>query len=118
MLPLSTHPRGEGRGWKILSADTDFIGIRMPKNNIALDLAKHLKRPITATSANLSGHPDCYSALDVTKQFIKSKDKPDIIINTGKLKRQKPSTLAKIYGNGIEILRQGPITKTQIKNAS
>src|SRR6185503_15232761 len=49
---------------KKLSAGTGTIGLRMPDQKIALDLAKELGAPITATSANPSGPRghDSYSA--------------------------------------------------------
>jgi L-threonylcarbamoyladenylate synthase len=81
----------------------------MPNNTIALDLAKHLKRPITATSANLSGQPDVYSAASIEKQFEKKKFQPDIIINAGRLPKRKPSTVVKVDDGKITVLRQGPI---------
>ncbi len=100
---------------KTLSASTGWIGLRMPKNDIALDLAKILKYPITATSANVSGQADCYSADEVIEQFKKQKYRPDIIINAGKLLKRKPSTLVKIEGKDLTILRQGPISEKQIR---
>lgn len=115
-LPSISRGEGKGRGWKILSSNSGFLGIRFPDNNIALDLAKVLKRPITTTSANLAGKPECYSAEDLLKQFSKEKFKPDIVINIGKLKRQRPSTLVKINeGQSIQILRHGLISEKNIK---
>jgi L-threonylcarbamoyladenylate synthase len=107
---------------KKFSAGTNTIGLRMPANNIALDLAKALKRPITATSANpsahLSGGYDSYSAMDIEQQFSKQKHKPDIIIDAGRLPKRKPSTFVKIDQKGnIEFLRIGPISKRQILQA-
>jgi len=127
-LTLVLKLKIENEKFKILSAGTGFLGVRMPRNKIALDLSKHLKRFITATSANRSGEPDCYSANNVMTQFQKSKFKPDIILNAGKLPKRKPSTLVKITSSlipplkkggrwgGIEILRPGPISENNIKN--
>lgn len=116
-LTLVGGCRVEGAGYRMLSAGTKTLGVRMPKNQIALDLAKNLKRPITATSANVSGGKDCYSAADIANQFKTKKDKPDIIINTGKLRKRKPSTIVKIDKNQFKILRQGPISEKQLKQA-
>src|SRR5258706_380087 len=44
------------------SAGTKTIGLRMPDNLIALDLAQTLREPIPATGANAAGGGDCYSA--------------------------------------------------------
>ena len=104
-----------------MTAGTRLLGLRYRKNKVALDLSIFLKKPITATSANpslhLSGGYDSYSATDVLKQFEKQKFKPDIIINAGKLLHRKPSTLVKIDGDKIEILRHGPISERQILKA-
>src|SRR3989338_475397 len=43
------------KSWKMLSAETGTIGIRMPDNRFALALVKKFGKPITTTSANLSG---------------------------------------------------------------
>jgi L-threonylcarbamoyladenylate synthase len=102
-----------------LSAATNFLGIRIPKNEFAIALAKMFKAPITATSANPSAKSssgyDSYSARDVLKQFRKRKYKPDIIIDAGTLPKNKPSTFIKISGDIVEILRPGPISKRQIQ---
>lgn len=110
--------RVQDRGMSQLSAKSGYLGIRMPKHAIALDLAKKLNRPITATSSNISGMPDCYSTIEVLKQFKDKKLKPDIVINFRKLPRNKPSTVVKINKNQIQILRSGPITQKQIANVS
>ena len=125
---------------KKLTANTGFLGIRMPKNSIALDLSKALKKPITATSANRSGQRDCYSAGDVVRQFSDrggspaigghsaSGGKPDIIIDAGKLAWRKPSTVVKITPpnplfrkegekGGVEVLRKGSIGLKQITDS-
>lgn len=85
------------------------IGVRVPDSKIARALAGHFKKPVTATSANLSGRPDCYSARAVKNQFKGKKTKPDLIINAGRLKKIKPSTIALVEKNKIKIIRQGPI---------
>jgi L-threonylcarbamoyladenylate synthase len=99
---------------KTLSANTGTIGFRMPKNKIAQDLAKNLGRPITATSANVSGQADCYSAGDIIVQFRKQTYHPDIIINAGKLPKRKPSTLVRVFDDVVKVLRQGSISEKQI----
>ncbi len=116
VLPL----KSSSTGLKVLSAGTKTLGIRMPKNKIALDLAKYLKAPITTTSANppsSKGGYDSYNIKDILKQFGEKKYKPDIIIDAGKLPKRKPSTMIKIDGNQIEILRTGAVTKHQINKS-
>ncbi len=123
VLPINTLAfESKHNGFlKSFSAGTGTLGLRVPKNQIALDIVKSLKRPITATSANpsahLSGGYDSYSAEDIIKQFSKQKHKPDIIIDAGRLAKRKPSTLIKINDDGtFEVLRKGPITEKQIRS--
>lgn len=110
VLPL----RIKNQKSKILSAGSGFLGIRFPKNNVALGLSLGLKGPITATSANRSGEKDCYSAAEIVAQFKRQKIKPDIIINAGRLPKRKPSTMVKIENGKITILREGPILAKEI----
>ncbi len=114
-LTLLLGLRAKSQGLSRLSAKTGFLGVRMPKNKIALDLSRILKNPITATSANRSGESDCYSSADVVAQFKSSKYKPDIIINAGKLPRRKPSTVVKMSNNQVVILRAGPVKEKLIR---
>lgn len=119
VLPLSKAPfvnMAKG-AFDRLTAGTGFLGVRMPDNKLALALAKNLKSPITATSANVSDQPDCYSIAEVLAQYKGKRNKPDIIIDTGTLLRNKPSTVVKIENGNVEILREGPITKKQILKA-
>ena len=115
-LTLVLEVRSKKQEVRFLIAKTGYLGVRMPRNKIALDLSRLLKRPITATSANRSGGPDCYGIDDIISQFKSSKYTPDIIINAGKLPRRKPSTIIKLDGDQIEVLREGPIPKSKILN--
>ncbi len=122
VLPLSE----KGKSWKLLSAGTKTIGIRLPNHKLALDLAKKFGKPITATSANVSGQTTPYSIAEVKKQFknrnISAKGgpasggKPDFYLDGGKLKPTKPSTVVMIRKNHVKILRLGPIKERQIKS--
>lgn len=109
VLPL----KASGPAWKLLSAGTKTLGIRRPKHKLALDLAYFLGRPITTTSANLSGQSNTYSPADIKKQF---KNKI-FILDGGKLKQTKPSTVVLLTAGHVKILRPGPISETKINQA-
>jgi L-threonylcarbamoyladenylate synthase len=104
------------KSFKKLSADTKTLGIRLPDNKTALELVEAFGKPITTTSANISGMPTCYSTVEIKKQFEKSQQKPDFYLESGKLKKTKPSTVVSLIKD-VKILRPGPITETQIKKA-
>jgi len=85
------------------------VGVRVPDNKIARQIAQKFTRPITATSANISGKGNCYSVGCVLRQFKNGQIQPDLIIDAGRLKRRKVSTLIKVSGNKIKVIRKGPI---------
>lgn len=87
-------------GWK-------EAGVRVSSNPIARELSQKLGRPITATSANLSGLPECYTIKKVVNQFFGRKYQPDLILDAGKLPKRKVSTIVKIERGEIKVIREG-----------
>ena len=105
--------------------------VRISRYKLARELALELGRPITATSANVSGEENCYSVEEVVGQLGRTKfkrplgrlvgDAPkgarnigavgkiDLIIDGGKLKKRKPSTIVRVQGGKVEVVRQGEI---------
>ncbi|MEQ8151676.1 MAG: L-threonylcarbamoyladenylate synthase, partial [Smithellaceae bacterium] len=53
----------------LLTAQTGKIGIRISSHRGARTLTQKLGQPLTATSANLSGAPECSSAGEVARQI-------------------------------------------------
>lgn len=120
-LTLVLELTSKSSGLRMVSAGTKTLGLRFPKNLVALDLAKSLGKPITATSANPSAHLsdgyDSYSAQDILSQFGKKCAQPDLVIDAGRLPKRKPSTLVQIKAGRVKILRPGPVSETQIFQA-
>ena len=85
------------------------LGVRVPKLALAREICERFGQPITATSANIAGKNDCYNLKDVLKQFSRQKYPPDLIIDAGRLKKIKPSTLVMFEKNKIKIIRPGPV---------
>lgn len=85
------------------------VALRVSSNKIAKSLSAGLKKPIISTSANISGEATCYSAQAVKKQFAKKSLQPDLILDGGTLKKNKPSTIVKFLKNKIVVFRQGSI---------
>jgi L-threonylcarbamoyladenylate synthase len=124
VLPLKSRDRS----WHLLSAGTKSLGIRQPNNRIALELVKKFNKPITTTSANVSGQENCYSVEEVKRQFQSTKKRllrrlkaasqwtsePDYYLDGGKLKKIKPSTVVSLMKD-VKILREGPISERKIK---
>lgn len=85
------------------------IAIRVPDNKIAQMVPKNLGRPITSTSANISGKPECYSVAEFLNQAIGQKWLPDLILDAGQLRKRKPSTIVDASGEKIVLVRKGAI---------
>lgn len=54
----------------IITAGLDTVAIRMPENNIALELIRLANVPVAAPSANISGKPSPTSASHVIEDLI------------------------------------------------
>jgi L-threonylcarbamoyladenylate synthase len=96
----------------LLTAGTDKIGVRISSHPAARAIAANLGHPITATSANLSGAPECSTADEVAKQIG---DKLDAIVDSGKTAGGLGSTIIDVTLNPAKILRQGVIASDTIK---
>jgi len=83
------------------------IAIRVPDNKIAQMISKKLGRPITSTSANISGKNECYSVVEFLNQAIGKKWLPDLILDAGKLPKRKPSTIVDATKDQIIVIRKG-----------
>ncbi|MDP3991137.1 MAG: L-threonylcarbamoyladenylate synthase [Candidatus Nealsonbacteria bacterium] len=84
---ISLEPKATGRRGK------GIIGIRMPDFKLIIDIIKILERPISETSANISGKPPAKDVKEILSQFKKQKSQPDLILDAGRLKTSKPSTV-------------------------
>jgi L-threonylcarbamoyladenylate synthase len=90
-----------------LTAGTGRIGIRVSSHPIADNLANRLGGPITATSANLSGAPECLTAAEVLETLG---DRIDLIIDGGPAPGGKGSTFLDITVDPPACLREGAIS--------
>jgi len=88
------------------------VGIRIPDNRISQGLIKLCRFPITATSANISGNSDSVTAEDALNQVG---DEVDLILDGGKCRLKKPSTVVEIIDDEIRVIREGAIKKSELK---
>lgn len=103
---------------KGVMAKDGTVAIRVSSHPLARRLARLLGRPLVSTSANLSGEGGCYSIVEVEKQLKRvgaDNYSPVLVIDGGRLKKRKSSTIVKMEKEKIRILRQGEI-KIVIKN--
>jgi len=96
---------------KNLTAGTGKIGVRMPRHPVALALARALKSPITATSANITGNSGCSRVSEVDPLIA---GKLDLILDAGPLKGGIGSTVVDVTHDFPKILREGAIPAKDI----
>jgi L-threonylcarbamoyladenylate synthase len=95
----------------VLTAGTNTVGIRMPENDLALKLIRYSGVPLATTSANLSGHT---SGTNI--EMIKSDigNYVDCFIDGGESEIGIPSTVIKLDGKNIKVLREGTIKEEDL----
>lgn len=100
--PLWVTVAGEG-------AD-EWIGVRVSSHPWAQDLARNFGRPLATTSANIHGEANPYDALALAERYNLSPPSPDLIIDSGGvLPEAPPSTVVRVDGDSVTVLRQGAL---------
>ena len=108
-------PKGDSIPDFYFSNFTD-IGLRVPMHNQTQDMLMAFNKPLITTSANISGGDLCFSHKTVLDIFKKKKYQPDLIIEGEFFKHDKASTIIKLEDKKIKILREGPITASQLES--
>ncbi|UCH79793.1 MAG: threonylcarbamoyl-AMP synthase [Nitrospiraceae bacterium] len=93
----------------LITGSSGKVAVRVPGDSTALQIAKAIKKPVTATSANLSSMPPAVNARDVLSYFG---DNIDLILDGGQAPGGKPSTILDVTVTPPRILRQGSIILT------
>ncbi|GHT80262.1 threonylcarbamoyl-AMP synthase [Actinomycetota bacterium] len=90
---------------QFLAADGS-VALRMPNNQIALDLLVKVDSPIATSSANLQGQPPATS-IDTLEPCLGSS--VALLIDGGKIQNARPSTIISCLGAEPIVLREGSI---------
>ena len=96
-----------------VTANTGNVALRVPDAAIARAVISRLGLPITATSANLHGFPECTQAQSVRDQLG---DQIPLIVDGGATARTVATTIVDLTAGGNEwsILREGAIPTHEI----
>ena len=81
------------------------VALRIPNYELIHKILQKLDRPLTGTSANISGEPACLDGKEVLAQFRGRKAQPDVLLDAGKLPPSKPSMIIDITGKDYTVLR-------------
>jgi L-threonylcarbamoyladenylate synthase len=90
------------------------VGIRVPNNQVALNLIGLCGGLLIGSSANLSGEKPPRSVLEMSEEL---KKRADVILDGEQTSQGTPSTVVDLTFDEPKILRKGPISLEQIQNA-
>ncbi len=90
------------------------MGFRVPAHAAARALAASLQGGLLATSANRSGGPDPHTAREVVDALG---EKVDLVIDGGEV-GGLPSTVVRVTGAGLEVLREGAVRAAELENGA
>ena len=111
--PLTLIVKAGGKLPLRVTASTGNVALRVPEAAISRAVVKRLGLPITATSANLQGFPECTYANCVRDQIG---DKVPLIVDGGPTARSTATTIVDLSGgdSAWTILREGAIPTHEI----
>ncbi len=89
------------------------IAIRIPKKGLIKRILLELGKPVVAPSANPEGRKPAHTIEEAIKYFG---DKVDLYVDGGTLKG-KPSTIIKINGKKVKLLREGVVRRDFLKKS-
>ena len=87
-----------------ITAGTDSIGIRVPAQSPALDLARFFRGPLTATSANQQDRPAPRAVQELDEELA---SRVDLVIDGGWTPGVQPSTVLNIIPAPPVMIRKG-----------
>lgn len=74
-----------------LTHGSDGLAVRLPKSDFLIKIIEKVNCPLVSTSLNLSGEKTIVDLSKLNVYFPKKNNRPDLIINTGRSPRLKPS---------------------------
>lgn len=98
----------------MLVAGLDTIGVRIPDNNVILKLAEAAEKPLTATSANISGRPAPYTVEEIIGQFGDNLRKIALVLDQGLIKTHEVSTIVDLSVSPPQLIRQGLVSWLEV----
>lgn len=90
------------------------VGFRIPDDPFCLALAQAFGKPFTATSANRSGRENPATTQEVLAQLGPDGHTLGLIVDDGPRNPERASTVARVIGDNVHILREGVIARDEI----
>ena len=83
----------------------------MPNHPLPRALVEALGKPLTATSANLSGGKDPTTIAELPRELVKE---VDVVVDGGKV-LGVPSTVVDCTGEVLKVLREGVVSRAELE---
>jgi L-threonylcarbamoyladenylate synthase len=99
----------------LLVAGLNTVGIRIPDNKIILRLVEMVGKPLTTTSANISGKPAPYAVEEIVAQLGEGIENIALILDQGPLAKRDLSTIIDLSVSPPELIRQGRLSWLDIR---
>jgi L-threonylcarbamoyladenylate synthase len=94
--------------------DSSLVGLRIPKHETAGMLIRKSGGVLIGTSANISGHPPIRTAKEVVRELA---GRIDLVVDGGPTPLGRESTVVRVVGEEVTVLREGAISRDDILKA-
>ncbi len=98
-----------------VTAGSGTVAVRLPRSALIRSLVRLSRRPLTGTSANLSGRAGGRSADEVARQIG---GLLDLLLDAGPAKRALPSTIVDLSGGSLRVARSGAVPADAVLHAA
>jgi L-threonylcarbamoyladenylate synthase len=95
-----------------VTGGTAKVGVRVPAHAVPVALCRACDRPLTSTSANISGSPPTDDPDTVVRALG---DLVDVLVDAGKTPGGAPSTIVDVTGAVPRLIRAGAIPWEEVK---
>ena len=99
----------------LLVAGLDTVGIRIPDNRVIISLVVKCDRPLTTTSANISGQPTPYTVEEILEQMKENVKGIALILDQGPIIKRELSTIVDLTASPPQLIRQGRVSWLEIR---
>jgi protein-tyrosine phosphatase len=95
--------------------DGKGVGIRFPNHKVAREILRRSGVRAGVPSANLAGRPPALSGEEVVRDFG---GKVDVIVDAGPTRQKGASTVVRVQGTKVEVVREGAIPRSVVEEAN
>ncbi len=88
------------------------VGLRVPDHDVTLQILRLCAGPVVLTSANLGGQPAANDGQTVLNDLG---DQVDMIIDAGPTRFKNGSTVVKVDGDQLTVLREGAVKESVVR---